>query len=87
MVPLRAEAPFRLSNQLDARGRCQDSKTAFRSHCARPDGTLHTVCVREAFCPNVQPHAHARPHAGLTGLTSVRAAGNLNRAPCSPACV
>ena len=43
---------------------CQASKTAFRSHCARPDGTLHT-CVSEASCPNFQPRAHA----GLTGLT------------------
>ena len=40
---------------------CQASKTAFRSHCARPD-----VCaVGEVFCPNIQPRAHAR----LTGLT------------------
>ena len=44
---------------------CQASKTAFRSHCARPDGTLHTYCVSEASCPNFQPRAHA----GLTGLT------------------
>ena len=41
---------------------CQASKTAFRSRCARPGGTLHS----EAFCPNIQPRAHAR----LTGLTS-----------------
>ena len=38
---------------------CQASKTAFRSHCARPDGS-------EASCPNFQPRAHA----GLTGLTT-----------------
>ena len=44
---------------------CQASKTAFRSHCARPDGTLHVSCVSEALCPNFQPRAHA----GLTGLT------------------
>ena len=44
---------------------CHASKTAFRSYCARPDGTLHT-CVSEAFCPNFQPRAHAR----LTGLTT-----------------
>ena len=43
---------------------CQASKTAFRSRCARPGGTLQT-CVSEAFCPNIQPRAHAR----LTGLT------------------
>ena len=43
---------------------CQASKTAFRSHCARPDRTLHTS---EAFCPNFQ----FLPHARLTGLTSV----------------
>ena len=43
--------------------RCQASKTAFRSRCARPGGTLH---VSEAFCPNIQPRAHAR----LTGLTN-----------------
>ena len=36
---------------------CQASKTAFRSRCARPG---------EAFCPNIQPRAHAR----LTGLTT-----------------
>ena len=37
---------------------CQASKTAFRSHCARPR-------VSEASCPNFEPRAHAR----LTGLT------------------
>ena len=42
---------------------CQASKTAFRSRYARPDGTL-----REAFCPNIQPRAHAR----LTGLTTAK---------------
>ena len=37
----------------------QASKTAFRSHCARP------TCVSEASCPNFEPRAHAR----FTGLT------------------
>ena len=32
---------------------CQASKTAFRSHCARPT-------VSEASCPNFEPRAHAR---------------------------
>ena len=42
---------------------CQASKTAFRSRCARPGGTRHVS--DQAFCPNIQPRAHAR----LTGLT------------------
>ena len=51
---------------------CQASKTAFRSRCARPGGTLHT-CVSEAFCPNIQPRAHAR----LTGLTKTSVTPNV----------
>ena len=47
---------------------CQASKTAFRSHCARPTGRY--TCVSEASCPNFEPRAHAR----LTGLTSEAAA-------------
>ena len=43
---------------------CQASKTAFRSRCARPDGT---------FCPNIQPRAHAR----LTGLTRLCRLNNI----------
>ena len=44
---------------------CQASKTAFRSHCARPTGRY--MCVSEASCPNFEPRANAR----LTGLTSL----------------
>ena len=46
---------------------CQASKTAFRSHCARPTGRYGAPrCVSEASCPNFEPRAHAR----LTGLTT-----------------
>ena len=55
---------------------CQASKTAFRSRCARPGGTLHT-CVSEAFCPNIHyPAARARAsywfdkHERHTGLAT-----------------
>ena len=51
---------------------CQASKTAFRSRCARPGGS-------EAFCPNIQPRAHAR----LTGLTTRLDARNASEMqPC-----
>ena len=49
---------------------CQASKTAFRSHCARPTGR----CASEAPCPNVQPRAHAR----LTGLTTLLGIGKVS---------
>ena len=57
--------------------RTKASKTAFRSHCARP--TERDMCERgvRASCPNFrEPRAHAR----LTGLTSHRFADV--RRPC-----
>ena len=52
---------------------CQASKTAFRSRCARPG---------EAFCPNIQPRAHARL-TGLTRRACACAAGYSDRTPRS----